>query len=153
MNGLVLRLTGPMQSRGERSAFTPDGDAAPFPGRSARLSALATAQGITCQDTGALSRYAALESTVRADRPDGLLAYYHTTGGGQLNNHNAATRGGRRNRRAHRAQRSPLLRPTQPHARTTPASPHRGTLLPAPGCRPHTLPTKLIDYAMKEATA
>jgi CRISPR-associated Cas5-like protein len=149
MNRLVLRLTGPMQSRGERSAFTPDGDTAPFPRRSALLSALATAQGITRQHTGALNRYAALEFTVRAARPRGRLVHW----GRPAQQPNAATRSGRRNRRAHRAQRSPLLRPTQPHARTTPASPHRGALLPAPGYRPHTLPTKLIDYGMKEATA
>jgi hypothetical protein len=42
-----------MQTGGERSAFTPDGDTAPSPRRSALLGALAAAQGITHQDTGA----------------------------------------------------------------------------------------------------
>jgi hypothetical protein len=77
-----------------------------------------------------LDRYAALEFTVRVDRP-----------------------GGRRSRRAHRVRHAPLLRPARPQLRTTPAPPHRGTLLPAPGYRPHTLPTKLVHYAMKEAAA
>ncbi|MFF5370062.1 type I-E CRISPR-associated protein Cas5/CasD [Streptomyces sp. NPDC013187] len=115
---------------GERSAFTPDGDTAPSPRRSALLGALAAAQGITYQDTGALDRYAALEFTVRVDRP-----------------------GGRRSRRAHRVRHAPLLRPARPQLRTMPAPPHRGTLLPAPGYRPHTLPTKLVHYAMKEGAA
>ncbi len=130
VNGLVLQLAGPTQSEGERSAFTPDGDTAPSPRRSALLGALAAAQGITRQDTDALDRYATLEFTVRVDRP-----------------------GGRRSRRAHRVRHAPLLRPTRPQLRTTPALPHRETLLPAPGYRPHTSPTKLIHYAMKEAAA
>ncbi|MEU4486813.1 type I-E CRISPR-associated protein Cas5/CasD [Streptomyces purpurascens] len=128
-NGLALRLAGPMQSGGERSAFSPDGDTAASPRRSALLGALATAQGITHQDTGALDRYAALEFTVRVDRP-----------------------GGRRSRRAHRVRNSPLLRPARPQLRTPPAPPHQETLLPAPGYRLH-MPTKLIHYAMKEAAA
>ncbi|MFJ9662147.1 type I-E CRISPR-associated protein Cas5/CasD [Streptomyces griseoflavus] len=66
MNRLVPRLAAPMQSGGEHSVFTPDGDTAPFPRRSALLGALAATQGITRQDTGALDRYAALEFTVRA---------------------------------------------------------------------------------------
>ncbi|WP_255311295.1 type I-E CRISPR-associated protein Cas5/CasD [Streptomyces viridosporus] len=126
----MLQLAGPTQSEGERSAFTPDGDTAPSPRRSALLGALAAAQGITRQDTDALDRYATLEFTVRVDRP-----------------------GGRRSRRAHRVRHAPLLRPTRPQLRTTPALPHRETLLPAPGYRPHTSPTKLIHYAMKEAAA
>ncbi|MFF9171784.1 type I-E CRISPR-associated protein Cas5/CasD [Streptomyces sp. NPDC014796] len=149
----MLRLTGSMQSQSERSAFTPGGDTAPSPKRSALLGALARAQGIIRQHTGALNRHAALEFTVRTVRPDGRLAHHHTTGGGQLNNHNAATRSGRRNRRAHRAQHSPLPRRTQPHPRTTPVSPHRGSYSLHLITGPPTLPTKLIDYPMKEATA
>jgi CRISPR-associated Cas5-like protein len=129
-NRPVLRLAGPMQSRGERKAFTPDGDTAPLPRRSALLGTLAAAQGITHQDTGALDRYEALEFTVRVDRP-----------------------GGRRSRRAHRVRHSPLPRPARLQLRLTPAPPHQGMLLTAPGYRPHTLPTKLVHYAMKEAAA
>ncbi|MGW0613306.1 CRISPR-associated protein Cas5 [Streptomyces sp. NPDC002788] len=114
-NRLILRLAGPMQPPGERKAFTPDGDTAPLPRRSALRGALAAAQGITRQDTGALERYEALRFTVRVDRP-----------------------GGRRSRRAHRVRHSPLLRPARPQLRTTPAPPHQGTVLPAPGHRPHT---------------
>ncbi|WND39996.1 hypothetical protein RI578_39590 [Streptomyces sp. BB1-1-1] len=47
MNRLRLRLAGSIQSRDERSMFTPDGDPTPYPIRSALLSPLTAAQGIT----------------------------------------------------------------------------------------------------------
>ncbi|MER7056782.1 type I-E CRISPR-associated protein Cas5/CasD, partial [Streptomyces sp. NPDC000351] len=74
MNGHVLRLAGPMQSRGERSTFNPDGDTAPFP---TLLGVLAAAQSITRQDTSALNHHAAPEFTVRTDQPGGRLVDYH----------------------------------------------------------------------------
>jgi hypothetical protein len=124
-----------------------------FPTRSALLGAFATAQSITHQDTGALHRYAALEFTAQVDRPGGRLVDYHTTGGGQPSNQTPATRGGRGNRHAHRVRRSPLLHPTRPQPQPAPAPQHRRTFPLTPGYRPHTLPTKLFDYAMKEAAA
>jgi CRISPR system Cascade subunit CasD len=152
VNALALRLAGPMQPRGERSAFIPARVTASFPTRSVLLGAFATAR-ITHQDTGALHRYAALEFTVQVDRPGGRIVDHHTTGGGQPNNQTAAARGGRGSRHAHRVRRSPLLRPTRPQPLPAPAPPHRGTFPLAPGHRRRTLPTNLIDYAMKEAAA
>ncbi|NEY32926.1 CRISPR-associated protein Cas5 [Streptomyces sp. PRKS01-65] len=153
MNALVLQLAGPRQPRGERSAPTPDRDTASFPTRSALLGALDTAQSITHQDTGALHRYAALEFTAWVDRPGGRLVDDHTTGGRQPNNQTAATRGGRDSRHAHHVRRSPLFHPARPQPQPAPAPPHRRTFPLAPGHRPRTLPTNLIDYAMKEAAA
>lgn len=150
VNRHMLRLASPMQSRGEHPTFNPDGDTAPFP---TLLSVLAAAQSTTRQDTSALNLHAAPEFTVRTDRPNGRLFDYHPPRGDQRNNPNATTRDGRRNRHAHRVRHSPPPRPAQPQLRPTPAPPHRGTLLPAPGYRPHTLPTTLIDYATKEAAA
>ncbi|MGD3109456.1 type I-E CRISPR-associated protein Cas5/CasD [Streptomyces sp. YGL11-2] len=94
MTGLLLRLAGPLQSWGERSMFTADRDTAPFPTRSALIGMFAAAQGITRHDTAALHRYAALEFTVRIDRPGVRLIDYHTVGGGQPKEKTAATSGG-----------------------------------------------------------
>ncbi|MGG2460585.1 type I-E CRISPR-associated protein Cas5/CasD [Streptomyces sp. RGM 3693] len=94
MTGLVLRLAGPLQSWGERSAFTPERDTAPFPTRSALIGMFAAAEGIARHDTAALQRYAALEFTVRIDRPGARLVDYHTVGGGQPKEKTAATSGG-----------------------------------------------------------
>ncbi|MEU0741160.1 type I-E CRISPR-associated protein Cas5/CasD [Streptomyces sp. NPDC006134] len=153
MNALVLRLAGPVQPRDERSALTPGRDTASFPTRAALLCALDTAQSIPHQDTGALHHYAALEFTVQVDRPGGRLVDHQTTGGGQPNNQTAAARGGRGSRHAHRVRRSLLLHPARPQPQPAPAPPHRRTFPLAPGHRPRTLPTNLIDYAMKEAAA
>ncbi|MDX2821577.1 type I-E CRISPR-associated protein Cas5/CasD [Streptomyces ipomoeae] len=94
MSGLLLRLAAPLQSWGERSAFTPDRDTAPFPTRSALIGMFAAAEGIPRHDTGALDRYSALEFTVRVDRPGTRLVDYHTVGGGQPKEKTAATSGG-----------------------------------------------------------
>ncbi|MEV5434459.1 type I-E CRISPR-associated protein Cas5/CasD [Streptomyces sp. NPDC052682] len=95
MSGLVLRLAGPLQSWGERSAFTPERDTAPFPTRSAIVGMFAAAEGIPRHDTAALGRYTALEFTVRVDRPGLRLVDYHTVGGGQPKDKTAATSGGK----------------------------------------------------------
>ncbi|MFF4509085.1 type I-E CRISPR-associated protein Cas5/CasD [Streptomyces sp. NPDC001401] len=94
MSGLLLRLAGPLQSWGERSAFTPDRDTAPFPTRSALTGMFAAAEGIHRHDTAALEHYRALEFTVRVDRPGTRLVDYHTVGGGQPKEKTAATSGG-----------------------------------------------------------
>ncbi|MGJ5898397.1 type I-E CRISPR-associated protein Cas5/CasD [Streptomyces niveiscabiei] len=94
MNGLILRLAGPLQSWGERSAFTKERDTAPFPTRSALTGMFAAAQGIARHDEEALKAYGALEFTVRVDRPGTLLTDYHTVGGGLPKEQTAATSGG-----------------------------------------------------------
>ncbi|MBL1102056.1 type I-E CRISPR-associated protein Cas5/CasD [Streptomyces coffeae] len=94
MSGLVLRLAGPLQSWGERSAFPLDRDTAPFPTRSAMIGMFAAAEGIPRHDSTALDCYTELEFTVRVDRPGIRLTDYHTVGGGRPKDQTAATSGG-----------------------------------------------------------
>ncbi|WP_405747197.1 type I-E CRISPR-associated protein Cas5/CasD [Streptomyces sp. NBC_01525] len=96
MTGLIMRLAGPLQSWGERSAFSAERDTALFPTRSALIGMFAAAEGIPRHDTAALQRYAALEFTIRIDRPGVSLVDYHTVGGGQAKDKTAATSGGSR---------------------------------------------------------
>ncbi|MET8680000.1 type I-E CRISPR-associated protein Cas5/CasD [Streptomyces sp. NPDC004647] len=96
MTGLLLRLAGPLQSWGERSAFAPVRDTAPFPTRSALTGLFAAAEGIDREDEEALRRYAGLEFAVRVDRPGVRLVDYHTVGGGRPKDQTAATSGGSR---------------------------------------------------------
>ncbi|MFI1393237.1 type I-E CRISPR-associated protein Cas5/CasD [Streptomyces griseoaurantiacus] len=93
MSGLVLRLAGPLQSWGERSAFTPVRDTAPFPTRSALIGLFAAAEGIGRGD-GGIDRYDSLQITVRVDRPGTRIVDYHTVGGGMPKARTAATSGG-----------------------------------------------------------
>ncbi|MFC1417758.1 type I-E CRISPR-associated protein Cas5/CasD [Streptacidiphilus cavernicola] len=79
MNALILRLAGPLQSWGERSAFNTR-DTAPFPTRSALIGMLAAAEGRSRYAD--LDHYAPLEVTVRIDRPGNRLIDFHTVGGG-----------------------------------------------------------------------
>ncbi|MFD8193099.1 type I-E CRISPR-associated protein Cas5/CasD [Streptomyces wuyuanensis] len=92
MSGLLLRLAGPLQSWGERSAFTAVRDTAPFPTRSALIGLFAAAEGIG--RGGGLARYESLEFIVRVDRPGIRLIDYHTVGGGLPKARTAATSGG-----------------------------------------------------------
>ncbi|MFF4985445.1 type I-E CRISPR-associated protein Cas5/CasD [Streptomyces sp. NPDC001046] len=92
MSGLLLRLAGPLQSWGERSAFTPVRDTAPFPTRSALIGMFAAAEGIARGQS--LDRYRDLRLTVRVDRPGVRLVDYHTVGGGFPKDRTAATSGG-----------------------------------------------------------
>ncbi|MDH6139872.1 CRISPR system Cascade subunit CasD [Kitasatospora sp. GP30] len=92
MTGLLLRLAGPLQSWGERSAFNPIRDSAPFPTRSGLIGMFAAAAGL---HRGAdLHRYRDLEFTVRIDRPGTPLTDFHTAGGGLPKDQTAATSGG-----------------------------------------------------------
>ncbi|MFJ4713566.1 type I-E CRISPR-associated protein Cas5/CasD [Streptomyces sp. NPDC088785] len=93
MSGLLLRLAGPLQFWGERSAFAPVRDSARFPTRSALIGMFAAAEGIGREDLDT-ARYQDLHLTVRVDRPGVLLADYHTVGGGYLKEHTAATSAG-----------------------------------------------------------
>ncbi|MFF1627426.1 type I-E CRISPR-associated protein Cas5/CasD [Streptomyces sp. NPDC058272] len=77
--GLLLRLSGPLQSWGERSHFN-ERDTARFPTRSGVIGLLAAAMGRRRgEDIDDLAR---LSITVRADRPGVLLRDLHTVGGG-----------------------------------------------------------------------
>ncbi|WP_331742938.1 type I-E CRISPR-associated protein Cas5/CasD (plasmid) [Streptomyces sp. NBC_00868] len=93
MTGLLIRLAGPLQSWGERSAFSAVRDTAPFPTRSGLTGILAAAEGLP--RGAALDGYAELEFTVRIDRPGVLLTDYHTVGGGFPARLTAATSGGK----------------------------------------------------------
>ncbi|MEU5512586.1 type I-E CRISPR-associated protein Cas5/CasD [Streptomyces fungicidicus] len=93
MSGLLLRLAGPLQSWGERSAFTPVRDTAPFPTRSALIGMFAAAEGIG-RNQACLDRYQNLRLTVRIDRPGTRFVDYHTVGGGFPKDRTAATSGG-----------------------------------------------------------
>jgi CRISPR system Cascade subunit CasD len=93
VSGLLLRLAGPLQSWGERSAFTPVRDTAPFPTRSALIGMFAAAEGIGREAAG-LERYQDVRLTVRVDRPGVRLVDYHTVGGGFPKDRTAATSGG-----------------------------------------------------------
>ncbi|MFE4055243.1 type I-E CRISPR-associated protein Cas5/CasD [Streptomyces sp. NPDC059096] len=77
--GLLLRLTGPLQSWGERSHFN-QRDTARFPTRSGVIGLLASALGR--QRDQPPDDLARLSLTVRADRPGVLLRDLHTVGGG-----------------------------------------------------------------------
>lgn len=77
--GLLLRLTGPLQSWGERSHFN-DRDTARFPTRSGIIGLLAAALGRRRDEP--LDDLARLSLTVRTDRPGVLLRDLHTVGGG-----------------------------------------------------------------------
>ncbi|WP_405814402.1 type I-E CRISPR-associated protein Cas5/CasD [Streptomyces sp. NBC_01390] len=95
MSGLLLRLAGPLQSWGERSAFAPTRDTTSFPTRSALIGMFCAAQGRPRDaDDDTLARHAELEFTVRIDRPGIRLIDYHTVGGGQPKHLTAATSGG-----------------------------------------------------------
>lgn len=92
MSALILRLAGPMQSWGERSAFNAQRDSASFPTRSGLIGMFAAAQGLARGES--LERYDALEFIVRVDRPGTRLTDYHTVGGGFPKERTAATAGG-----------------------------------------------------------
>lgn len=77
--GLLLRLSGPLQSWGERSHFN-ERDTARFPTRSGVIGLLAAALGRRRGEN--IDDLARLSLTVRADRLGVLLRDLHTVGGG-----------------------------------------------------------------------
>jgi CRISPR system Cascade subunit CasD len=77
--GLLLRLTGPLQSWGERSHFN-ERDTARFPTRSGIIGLLAAALGRHRGEN--IDDLATLSITIRVDRPGVLLRDLHTVGGG-----------------------------------------------------------------------
>lgn len=77
--GLLLRLTGPLQSWGQHSHFN-ERDTAPFPTRSGLIGLLAAALGRRRDEP--LDDLAHLSLTVRTDRPGLPMRDLHTVGGG-----------------------------------------------------------------------
>ncbi|MER5556709.1 type I-E CRISPR-associated protein Cas5/CasD [Streptomyces sp. NPDC002793] len=77
--GLLLRLTGPLQSWGLHSHFN-ERDTATFPTRSGVIGMLASALGRHRDQP--IDDLTALQLTVRTDRPGVLLRDLHTVGGG-----------------------------------------------------------------------
>lgn len=80
MSGLILQLSGPMQSWGTRSHWD-SRDTHTFPTRSALIGLVAAANGHLRHQP--LDRYAALEFTIRIDRAGTTITDYHTVGGGR----------------------------------------------------------------------
>lgn len=92
--GLILHLSGPIQSWGERSKFT-QRDTARMPTRSGLIGMIAAARGIHRDEP--IKELAQLRFTVRVDRPGSLLRDFHTVGGGYPRERTVATaEGGRR---------------------------------------------------------
>ncbi len=79
MNGLVIRLAGPLQSWGEHSAFS-ERDTVSYPTRSGLVGMFAGAMGLRRGEP--LSRFDSLSFTVRVDWPGVPLTDFHTVGGG-----------------------------------------------------------------------
>src|SRR6185436_8622843 len=79
-NTLFLRLSGPMQSWGERARWSVR-DTAPEPTKSGVVGLLACALGLSADaDLRALSEN--IRIGIRCDRPGIRLVDYHTVGGG-----------------------------------------------------------------------
>lgn len=80
--GLLLHLSGPLQSWGEHSRFN-ERDTARFPTRSGLIGLLAAALGRTRDEPPDDLRR--LRFAVRTDRPGTMLRDFHTVGGGRPN--------------------------------------------------------------------
>lgn len=91
--GLLLHLSGPLQSWGERSRFN-QRDTAPAPTRSGLIGLIAAALGRPRHQP--LSDLAALRFTTRIDRPGTLLRDFHTVGGGMPRHLTVITAEGKR---------------------------------------------------------
>ncbi|MBN6054469.1 type I-E CRISPR-associated protein Cas5/CasD, partial [Nonomuraea sp. RK-328] len=90
-----LRLTGPLQSWGEHSAFAAERDTQRFPTRSGLIGLFAGAYGMRRGED--LSRFDELEIVVRIDRPGVPTMDFHTIGGGRVRQQTVPTaEGGRR---------------------------------------------------------
>ncbi|MFF2508679.1 type I-E CRISPR-associated protein Cas5/CasD [Streptomyces sp. NPDC058067] len=91
--GLLLHLSGPLQSWGERSRFN-ERDTATGPTRSGLIGLFAAALGRRRDEP--LSDLRALHFTVRFDRPGTRLRDFHTVGGGMPRHLTVATAEGKR---------------------------------------------------------
>jgi CRISPR system Cascade subunit CasD len=77
--GLLIRLAGPMQSWGEHSTFS-ERDTCTYPTRSGLIGLIASAAGRRRGEP--IDDLAALEFTIRVDRPGAPMMDFHTVGGG-----------------------------------------------------------------------
>lgn len=93
MSGLLVRLSGPLQSWGEHSAFN-ERDTLSHPTRSGFLGLVAAAQGRSRGEP--LDDLTALRMTVRVDRPGVALTDFHTVGGGMPRHRTVPTAEGKR---------------------------------------------------------
>lgn len=91
MTGLLLHLTGPMQSWGTRSNWNTR-DTLTYPTRSGLIGLLAAAEGRRRDDP--LTTYEDLGFTIRVDRPGELTTDFHTTGGGRIREQTPPLAGG-----------------------------------------------------------
>ncbi|MFJ4652110.1 type I-E CRISPR-associated protein Cas5/CasD [Nocardia sp. NPDC088792] len=80
MSGLLLHLSGPLQSWGTRSDWNVR-DTLSYPSRSGLVGMLAAALGHKRHEP--LTRYAALEFAIRIDRPGQIIVDFQTVGGGR----------------------------------------------------------------------
>lgn len=80
---LLLRLRGPMQSRGIESRFT-HRDTAREPSKSGVVGLLGAALGMAREDEMMIERLAELRMGVRVDREGRVASDFHTAGGGTL---------------------------------------------------------------------
>ncbi|MFI6869232.1 type I-E CRISPR-associated protein Cas5/CasD [Nocardia sp. NPDC050406] len=96
MSGLLLHLSGPLQSWGTRSHWN-FRDTLIYPTRSGLVGLVAAAMGHPRHEP--LTRYTSLEFTIRIDRPGQVLVDYHTVGGGRPREQTPARAGG-----GHRAE-------------------------------------------------
>jgi CRISPR system Cascade subunit CasD len=93
VTGLILRLSGPLQSWGEHSTFDTR-DTRSHPTRSGLIGMFAAAQG---RPRGArLDDFAELEFAARIDRPGRPLVDFHTVGGGLARARTVPTAEGKR---------------------------------------------------------
>ncbi|MFE9426467.1 type I-E CRISPR-associated protein Cas5/CasD [Kitasatospora sp. NPDC006697] len=91
--GLLLHLSAPLQSWGERSQFN-ERDTAAFPTRSGVVGLLAAALGRRRHEP--IDDLARLSLTVRTDRPGVLLRDLHTVGGGLAGRDTVTTADGKK---------------------------------------------------------
>ncbi|WP_129838125.1 type I-E CRISPR-associated protein Cas5/CasD [Streptomyces sp. RFCAC02] len=92
--GILLHLSGPLQSWGEISRFPAQRDTAAAPTRSGLIGLVASALGYR-RDDARLAELSALRFTVRTDRPGTLLRDLHTVGGGMPRHLTVATAEGK----------------------------------------------------------
>jgi CRISPR system Cascade subunit CasD len=106
VNGLLLRLAGPLSAWGEHATFRYR-DTTPFPTRSALIGMFAAAEGrprdtalAPHHDLPGNPSYTDLVLTIRIDRPGTRHTDFHTTGGGRAHKKGLRTSAG-----GHRAQK------------------------------------------------
>ncbi|ALG06955.1 type I-E CRISPR-associated protein Cas5/CasD [Kibdelosporangium phytohabitans] len=93
MNGLLLHLSGPLQSWGTQSPWN-NRDTHTHPTHSGLIGLLAAAAG---DHRGApLDKYTPIEFTIRIDRPGQPIVDYQTVGGGRPREHTPPLAGGGR---------------------------------------------------------